>query len=236
MFFRAAGIRYVVDAGGVLEVARPGPDEETLRGHLGLRDFGQLLGGVTPLLDKAALVFDTSPTLAARVDDVDGIFDASSAQILEWTTLAAEHFSGIFKQGLLYEGQLWFELSLTGMLERPARPVRPLTVAAMATTEPCLHFESGGQLFALPLSTVRHVVSRGPTFNPQAPTGALRGALAFNGLLLPVYSVSGSDRAEAFLIAVEAGEHRAALSAEIVHGVKAPAGQSVVIDLPHTFS
>lgn len=236
VFFSAAGIRYAIDAGAVLEVARPGPDDDTLRGHLGLRDFSQLFGGVQPLLDRAALVFDTSPTLAARVDEVDGIFDAAAALPLRWTPRAADHFSPRVKHGFIYEGALFFELSVTGLLEPAPRASRPLAVVPQSTGSACLWFTSGAVTFAIPLSHVRHVVARGPTFNPCAPMGSLRGALAWQDQLLAVYTLSESDRAEAFLIVAETGEHQLALSAEVVHGVKPPQGPATVVDLAHTFS
>jgi len=236
VFFRAAGIRYAIDAGSVLEVAQPGPHKTTLRGHMALKDFSQFLGGVGPLLKNAALVFDTSPTIAARIDEVDGIFDAAEATTLLSTTLTQEILSGPIKQGLLYQDALWFELELDGFRLGYPKFNRAIATVQTLKVEPCLFFTSENKSAAIPLVSVRQIVQRDNRFSAAAARDHFRGFLAFSGSLLPVFSLSSSNAPEPFLIIIETAEHRLAFTANAIHGVKSSAPDTLVVDLDGTFS
>jgi len=238
VFFEAGRTRYALEAVGVVEVARPPAGAEALHGNLALRDFSQLLGGEEEAGSTTALVLDTSPTLAVRVKDVEGVFDASGDRALPLPRRMIPIAAPALRGGLVHEGRLFFEVDTDGVVRglpkstrRPERSTRP-------ATEPCLVFDSGTERLAVPLSRVRQVVPAGPAFNAAPGTGAFLGAIVHQQSLCPVFAVSDTAAPEPLIVLAEAGGELIGLSARRTDGVQPPAALAAVpvLDLERMFS
>jgi len=236
VFFEAGRTRYAIE--GVQEVARPAAGDETLHGHLGLRDFSQLLGGAAEEGASAALVLDTSPTLAVRVKSVDGVFDASGDRQLPLPRRMIPLAAPALRGGLVHEGRLFFEVDTDGVVRGLPKSTRQLERATRTPAEPCLVFESSTERFGVPLARVRQVVPAAGAFNPAPGTSAFLGAVVHQQGLCPVFSVSESRAPEAFIVIAEAGGELIGLSAQRADGVRPPASLDgvSVLDLERMFS
>jgi hypothetical protein len=236
VFFEAGRTRYALEATSVLEVARPQGDDETFRGHLGIRDLSELVGGGPEVRPGTVVVLDTSPTVAARTLRVDGVFDVSGHLALPLSNRLVPLLAPVVKQGLVSEAGLSFELDVAQLVRGLPRPQRRLEVAAGAAKGPCLVFDSGERRFAVALSDVSQVASRGVMFNPAPGVGSFVGVLMHQQRLVPAFSLTG-DEAEALLVVVELSGGPVAVSASRAHGVKAPEalGEATVIDVVATF-
>jgi hypothetical protein len=84
VFFEAGATRYAIEATSVVEVARATQDEETLRGHLAIRDLSVLLGGDPEERPGTIVLLDTSPSVAARARRVEGVFHGRTLLIGAW--------------------------------------------------------------------------------------------------------------------------------------------------------
>lgn len=238
VFFEAGRTRYAIEAVGVIEVARPGADADTLHGHLGLRDLSQLLGGDDEVRPATALVLDTSPTLAVRVRQVEGVFDASGDRTLPLPRRMVPIAAPALRGGLVHEGKLHFEVDTDGVVRGLPRSTRRPERSTRPASEACLVFESGSERLAVPLSRVRQVVPAGPLFNRAPGTSAFLGAVVHQQSLCPVFSVSDSGTPEALIVLAEAGGELIGLSAKRADGVQQPAAlaEVPVLDLDRMFS
>lgn len=238
LFFEAGRTRYAIEAVGVQEVARPPPDADTLHGHLGLRDFSQLLGGADEARTATALVLDTSPTLAVRVKEVEGVFDASGDRSLPLPRRMIPLAAPAIRGGLVHEGRLFFEVDTDGVARGLPRSTRRPERFTREPSEPCLVFDSGSERLAVPLARVRQVVPAGPGFNCAPGAGAFLGAVVHQQSLCPVFAVSDTPGPEALIVLAEAGGELIGLSATGAEGVQEPAalGGVDVLDLERMFS
>ncbi|MDX2013941.1 MAG: defective in fruiting DifE [Myxococcaceae bacterium] len=236
VFFEAGRTRYALEATSVLEVARPQGDDETFRGHLGIRDLSELVGGGPEVRPGTVVVLDTSPTVAARTLRVDGVFDVSGHLALPLSSRLVPLLAPVVKQGLVSEAGLSFELDVAQLVRGLPRPQKRLEVATGEAKGPCLVFDSGARRFAVGLSDVSQVASRGVMFNPAPGVGSFLGVLMHQQRLVPAFSLT-SDEAEALLVVVELASGPVAVSASRAHGVKSPdaLGEATVIDVVATF-
>ncbi len=236
VFFEAGRTRYALEAVRVTEVARPDEGELTLRGHLMLKDLSALLGAGPEHRPGTALVLDSSPTIAVRVKEVEGVFDVSTARHFDLPIVLHEALQPAVKGAWLREERLVFELDLAGMtsaMPGERSPVVLVTLAHLAT--PCLVCEAGGRRIALPLPQVRQVVPFGRSFNPTPGRASLLGALLHGDALCPVVSLGGGD--EAFVAVVEVGGGLVGVAIARAEGVRAAhaLGDAQIVDLEHTF-
>lgn len=236
VFFEAGRTRYAVEATSVVEVARAGGDGETLRGHLAIRDLSLLLGADEEERPGTVVLFDTSPSLAARTKRVDGVFDAGAQLVLPLPNRLVHLVAPVVKQGLVSDAGLVFELDAAELMRGLPRQAKQLELAVTTAKGPCLVFESGPLLLALPLGDVSQVASRGPMFNAAPGPGAFVGVLMHQQRLVPAFSLTGTE-AEALLVVIELQSGPVALSASRAHGVKSPdaLGGAQVIDAVITF-
>jgi chemotaxis signal transduction protein len=239
VFFTAGGVRYAIRAVTVMEVGVPDRDGNTLRGHLGLRDLSQVLGGeVESEVPGTALVLDTSPTRALRVAQVEGVFDVSTLAALALPRRLIPQLSPAVRGTVVREGRLYFELETDALARGLPRQTRRPELFAHGDVGSALVFQSGGRRLGVPLGQVRQVVPRGPGFNRAPGQGAFLGAVAHRDLLLPVFSVTEAAAAEAFLVLVDVKGEGVGLSAAIVEGVKPQTdlAEVLVLDLERVFS
>lgn len=236
VFFEAGRTRYAVEATSVVEVARSVGDGETLRGHLAIRDLSTLLGGDDEERPGTVMLFDTSPSLAARTKRVEGVFDAGTQLVLPLPTRLLHLLAPVVKQGLVSDAGLVFELDASELMRGLPRQAKQLELAVTTAKGPCLAFDSGPLSLAVPLADVSQVASRGPMFNAAPGPGAFVGVVMHQQRLVPAFSLTGTD-AEALLIVIELHSGPVALSASRAHGVKAPEslGGAQVIDVVATF-
>ncbi len=238
VFFESGGVRYLLQALSVIEVAQPDADDETLRGHLGLRDLSVILGGEPEVRPGTALVLDTSPTRAIRVASVAGVFDCTGLTAPALPRRLIPLVSPAVRGALVRDGVLSFELELDAVVRglprqsrRPERFTRP-------ADGPCLVIETAGELLGVPLPLVRQVVTRGPGFNRAPSAGALAGALFHRDALYPCFCVGQGSQMESFAVILVLRGEGLALSAERVDGVRPPERLQdvVVLDLERMFS
>lgn len=236
VFFEAGRTRYAIEATSVVEVARTGGDEETLRGHLAIRDLAVLLGGDPEERPGTVILLDSSPTVAARTKRVDGVFDAAPHLTLPLPNRLLHLVAPVVKQGLVSEAGLSFELDVAELPRGLPRQAKRVELATTTAKGPCLVFDSGPLHLALPLADVSQVASRGPMFNAAPGVGSFVGVLMHQQRLVPAFSVTG-DEAEALLIVIELPSGPVALSAARVHGVKSveALGDAQVVDAVATF-
>lgn len=237
VFFEAGRSRYAIDAVAVTEVAHPRLPDDGLVGHLGLRDLSVLLGGGEEQRPGAAIVFDTSPTVAVRVREVAGVFDTSSDLFFALPGRMVSLLSPAVRAALLHEGALVFELDPEGAVRGLPRQLKKPRQATLSPTSPCLVFETGSLRLAVPLPQVRQIVPVGPAFNPAPGEGAFRGAVAHLQQLCPVFRVSDADH-EPLIVLVEACGELLGLTASRADGVKQPdsLAEVPVLDLEQMFS
>lgn len=238
VFFEAGQTRYAVEATSVVEVARThDADDETLRGHLAIRDLSVLLGGDPEVRPGTVVLLDSTPTVAARTARVEGVFDASPHLALPLPNRLLHLVSPVVRQGLVSEAGLAFELDAAEIPRGLPRQARKLELVTTTTKAPCLVFESGSLWLALPLADVSQVASRGPMFNPAPGVGSFVGVVMHQQRLVPAFSLTGTS-AEALLVVVELESGPVAISASRAHGVRQAdaLGEAQVIDALATFS
>jgi hypothetical protein len=236
VFFEAGRTRYALEATSVVEVARPQGDDETFRGHLGIRDLSELVGGGPEVRPGTVVVLDTSPTVAARTLRVEGVFDVSGHLALPLSNRLVPLLAPVVKQGLVSDAGLSFELDVAQVVRGLPRPMKRLEVVAGAAKGPCLVFDSGPGRYAVPLPDVSQVASRGVMFNPAPGLGSFVGVLMHQQRLVPAFSLAG-DEAEALLVVVELPSGPVAVSASRAHGVKPvdALGDAVILDVVAMF-
>lgn len=238
VFFAAGASRYAVEAVSVFEVARPGGDDELAQRHLWLRDLSLLLGGEAEVRPGAALVLDTSPTMAVRVREVEGVFDTEKDTELALSNRLIPLVAPAVSRGLLHEGRLVFELDAQASTRGLPRQTRRPELVTLEAPGPCLVFASGSQRLGILLPRVRQVFRVDARFNHAPGGGAFRGAVAFGQLLCPVFCVSDAEDLEPLIVLLEAGGELLGLSATRAEGVL-PAGalgEVRVLDLERMFS
>ena len=222
----------------MLEVARPSSDDELTQRHLWLRDLSTLLGGDAEVRPGAALILDTSPTMAIRVRDVEGVFDVSKDAQLPLSNRLISLVAPAVSRGLLHEGRLVFELDAQSSTRGLPRQTRRPELATVDPTTPCLVFGSGTTQLAVPLGQVLQVMAVGPSFNHAPGSGAFRGALAHGQQLCPVFCVSDAAELESFIVLLELGSEVLGLTASRADGVKQSTSLAEVrvLDLERMFS
>jgi hypothetical protein len=237
VFFEAGATRYAIEATSVVEVARSSLDEETLRGHLAIRDLSTLVGGDPEERPGTIVLLDTSPTVAARTRRVEGVFDASSHLVLSLPNRLVHLVAPVVKQGLVSEAGLTFELDAAEVPRGLPRQSRRVELATTTSPGPFLVFDSGPLHLALPLVDVSQIASKGPMFNAAPGVGSFVGVLMHQQRLVPAFSVTGTE-AEALLIVIELASGPVALSASRAHGVKTAEalGEAKIVDAVATFS
>ncbi|MDP1914645.1 MAG: defective in fruiting DifE [Myxococcales bacterium] len=237
VFFEAGATRYAIEATSVVEVARSTQDEETLRGHLAIRDLSVLLGGDAEERPGTIVLLDTSPSVAARARRVEGVFDASSHLVLPLPNRLVHLVAPVVKQGLVSEAGLTFELDAAEVPRGLPRQSKRVELATTTAPGPFLVFDSGPLHLALPLADVSQVASKGPMFNAAPGVGSFVGVLMHQQRLVPAFSLTGTE-AEALLIVIELASGPVALSASRAYGVKTAeaVGEARIVDAVATFS
>ncbi len=237
VFFEAGATRYAIEATSVVEVARATQDEETLRGHLAIRDLSMLLGADAEERPGTIVLLDTSPSVAARVRRVEGVFDAASHLVLPLPNRLVHLVAPVVKQGLVSEAGLTFELDAAEVPRGLPRQSKRVELATTTAPGPFLVFDAGPLHLALPLSDVSQVASKGPMFNAAPGVGSFVGVLMHQQRLVPVFSLTGTE-AEALLIVIELALGPVALSASRAYGVKTAGalGEARIVDAVATFS
>lgn len=239
VYFSAGCTRYAVEAMGVLEVAQPLGEGE-LREHLGLRDFSLLLGGEPERRPSPAMVLDTSPTLAVRIRNIDGVFATPAEARLPLPRRMIPLVAPALRGGLLREGSLSFEVDMEGVNRGIPRSTRRPERIVRSSSAPKLFFESAGERLSVDLSSVLQVLSLGPQFNRAPSAGAFLGAAVYRQRLCPVFSIGVLEGPEAFVIVTEVGGELLGLSSSRVFGSSQPeVGQgqaAAVLDLECMFS
>ncbi len=236
VFFEAGKTRFAIEAVSVSEVARPDAGEETLRGHLVLRDLSALLGGLDEQRPGTAIVLDTSPTTAIRVREVEGVFDTSHDPHFSLPGRMIPLLGPAVRGAWVHEGRLVFELEPESAVRGLGGKGWSLAVATLPmVTTPCLICETGERLFALPLPRVLQVVAKGVHFNPAPGEGAFQGAIVHQQAVCPVFSLSG--KAEPFIVVVEAKGETMGIGVTRADGVRPASalGGVPVLDLDRTF-
>lgn len=236
VFLEAGRTRYAIEATSVVEVARAGGDEETLRGHLAIRDLSVLLGGDPEARPGTVVLLDTTPSVAARTRRVEGVFDAAPHLVLPLPPRLLHLVAPVVRHGLVSEAGLVFELEAAEVPRGLPRQAKKLELVTTAAPGPFLVFDSGPLHLALPLADVSQVASKGPMFNAAPGVGAFVGVLMHEQRLVPVFSLTGTE-AEALLVVIELASGPVALSASRAHGVKRAEqlGEAQVIDAVATF-
>jgi hypothetical protein len=236
VFFEAGKTRFAVEAVSVSEVARPDAGEETLRGHLILRDLSALLGGAGEQRPGTAIVLDTSPTTAIRVREVEGVFDTSTDPHFSLPGRMIPLLGPAVRGAWVHEGRLVFELEPESAVRGLGGKGWSLAVCTLpVVTTPCLVCDAGARSFALPLPRVLQVVPKGPHFNPAPGEGAFQGAIVHQQVVCPIFSLTGES--EPFIVLVEAKGEVMGISVTRADGVR-PAnaiGAIPVLDLDRTF-
>ena len=239
VFFTASGTRYVVEAVGVLEVARTLATTTNLHGNLELADFSELLGGPPLELQdpSTAIVFDSSPTLATRVNDVEGVFAAGGLPSLPLSRRLVSMLAPVVRGAVLHEQHLYFDVDPDAVVRGLPPQTRALDVETLTPTGPCLVFKSGFARFAVPLPSVKQVILSAPTFNRVPSPGACVGVVAHQGGLFPVYTLTRVP-SEPLVVLVETATETVGLCAHRADGLRPPdgLGEAQVLDLARMFS
>jgi len=230
--------RYCVEAVAVVEVANAPEGEDTLRGHLPLKDLSALLGGLPEVQPGKAVVLDSSPTVALRVARVEGVVDTAGKPTLPLPRRLVPLLSPVVRGGVVLDGRLFFELDAESVGRGLPKQSRRPEVVSREAAAPALVFESGEATLGVPLQAVRQVVARGPGFNPAPSPGAFLGVLVHERQLVPAWSLSGAGLEDLFVLVEVTGGDRLALSARRADGVRPPERLDgvTVVDLPRTFS
>ena len=238
VFFSAGITRYAVEAVSVLEVARPGTDDELAQRHLWLRDLSLMLGGDPEVRPGAALVLDTSPTMAVRVRDVEGVFDTANDPELALSNRIISLVAPAVSRAVLHEDRLVFELDAQASTRGLPRQLRRPELACLEPTSPCLVVRSGTARLAIPLPHVLQVTAVGTRFNHAPGFGAFRGAMAFEQQLCPVFCLTDAPALESFVVLVELGGETLGVTASEAEGVRPSSSlQEVhVLDLERMFA
>ena len=192
LLIEAGGSRFAVPATSVLEVAVPDEGGATLRGHHPLVDLSALLGGAAELRPGTAVLLDTSPTLALRVNRVRGVLDVAPCPWLHVPRRVAATVEPAVRGLIDVDGELFLELDVEA-LAAGLRPPPQLKVVDPFGPSPtrALVFETGGRLLGLPLAAVAQVVALGRSFCPLvAPTAAV-GVILHQQQAWPVFSIPG---------------------------------------------
>lgn len=182
---------------------------------------------------------DTSPTLAARVNVVAGVFDAQGLEQPHLARRLAPWLSPAVRGAIVFDGKLHFELDPATVQRGLAPQPRRIAAVPLATTPAqALVFESGGVRYGAPLAQVLHVGLRQGRFNPSPSPGSFLGATVHRALAAPVYGLGPLAGCEELLVLVDVYGEPMALSAARAEGVcSGPKLDGVtVVDLERTFS
>lgn len=220
VFFAAGGSRYALDAVRVLEVARVNEQGVLpISQHTQTRDLSKLLGGEAEPEVGAGVVIDVSPTIAVRVQRVDGVFDA--APLPRWPVQGRliPLIAPAICAALEFEGRLVFELDAEGAargLPRQSKPLERQTREAEAG----LVFRVRDERLAIPLHHVAQVIESGAHFNRCPNAGSFLGVAQHRGVLCPVFTVGALGAVEPFVVLFEVNRDLLGLSVTSVEGVR----------------
>jgi chemotaxis signal transduction protein len=228
LLFEAGPARYAIEATRVMEVAPPDDGRPSVHGLLPLEDLSVLMGGAPERRPGLAVVLDVSPTRAVRVREGAEVADVGGAPHFQLTRDLAARVGELVRGALLHSGRLYLELRADALGQScllPAPPPRIVTWLEAAEGQPMLLFQSGGTVFALPLSQVLHISAVGPAFCPfPVPGGVVAGMLAHGQALWPVYALpgffGGPLTVEPHVVLAELAEMQVALCASRVLGVE----------------
>ncbi len=229
LLFEAGPARYALEASRILEVTPPdaGTERATVRGVFPLEDLSVLMGGAPERRPGLAVLLDTSPTLAVRVREGAEVADVAGAPHFELTRDLAQRIGTLVRGALQHQGRLYLELRAEALGQTcmlPAPPPRIVTWLE-GTPGPALLFESGEELFGVPLPHVLQVSPVLATFCPfPVPGGVIAGLLAHAGALWPVYALPAflgrPPVVESHVVLLELAGIQVALCASRVHGIE----------------
>ncbi len=237
LYFRAGGVRYAIEATSVLEVASVALSSDALRGHFVLANFAEVMGRADGPQSTAVIVFDSSPSLASRVDEVVGVLSTRQASRPPMTAALKSALAPKIQGALLNDVGLWFELTLDA-LQTTSPPPEPLFRLQKATpaTEP-LFFVLGEQLYEVPFEAVVQVLPLNGQHNLSPFGGVLFGAQCFREQALPLVAC-GPAAAPQWAVVVEVNGACFGLVADSVGKSSHPFGsrELLSIDLVRSFS
>jgi chemotaxis signal transduction protein len=246
LLVEAGASRYAIDATHVLEVSPPDASQETLHGHMQLKDLSALLGGPPEARPGTAVVLDTSPTLAVRVKRVFEVTDVAEKPRHPLPRRLVRRLEPAVRGVIEVQGQLYFELDVeTAARGLDADPPELLEGGHLPTApEPdrALVFESQGTRLAVPLVSVSQVVNAGNRLCPLPHEGPLKGLVLHQQHLWPAFSVpgmtGGHSEVEPLAVLVEVEGEGLGLLASKALGVNARGSLqgAQVLDLSRLFS
>lgn len=230
----AAGSRFLLDAAQVVEVAVAPEPGQPLHGHTTLEDLSTRLGGDAEKKAHNAIVLDTSPTLALRVGRALGVADAAWARSFIVPPALARLLEPAVRGVIELDDGYFFEVDPEAL----AKAALPHRVPALhdlrdsRVASQSLVFLRAGQRYAVPLESVRQIVST-KSMLPCPLPGPLEGLVQHGGKLWPVWSPDTHAHAERSPLAVlvESPAGAAALSAESAEGVRQGAALEGVMPL-----
>jgi len=227
LLFEAQNGRFAVEATSVMEVASPGADGASIRGHLELVDLSKLLGGGPEPPPGIGVVLDVSPTLAVRVARIVEVADVARSPFFLLPPGLGEALPVLVRGAILHGGHLYLELAAEALPHRAAlRPPslgRSIYVVDQAPDR-ALVFESQQRLYGIPLPLVSQVVGTSEAFSPlPATTGPVAGLFPHAQVLWPIYSAAGllgeEARCEGLFILSELAGQNVGLCASRILGV-----------------
>ena len=176
----------------MVEVAHPGPDGDSLRGLLELKDLSRLLGGGPEVRPGSAVVLDVSPTLALRIRRVVEVADVAQAPLFLLPPTLQQGLAPTIRSALLHGERLYLEVSAEAVPHAPVATglsLRRTPAVLEQVPERALIFESQGRLFGIPLSLVSQVVTATLAFcRFPGEHGPVAGLYPHAQALWPIYS------------------------------------------------
>ncbi len=166
VLFEAGDGQYAIEATAVLEVATPDKEGDTVGSHRALSDLSRLLGGADEVRPGAALVLDSSPTLALRVKRVVEVVDETQARGLSLPARASKLLAPVVRRALLVGSRICLVLDVDAVAQGLTRLERsPLRRDLLVNAREALVVEIGSDTWGIPLDLVHQVV---PTTGPSA--------------------------------------------------------------------
>lgn len=232
LLVEAGGARWALEASAVLEVFRP----RSGKGPRGVSvvDLPTLFGAparpetdeADASEDEAAVVLDTSPTLAIRVDRVLEVADVAKAEVFGLPPGLGERLPLVVRGALVHDGKLFLELDPEPLAQRlPWEPVPARPIFLLETPpERALLFTSHGRAQGIPLAWVSRVVAWDDAFCPLPGCLPVLGLQPHGQALWPVHSanalIGAASPKEPLLILTELAGQNVGLSASAVAGIQ----------------